>query len=468
MRVGLRLVAAAAWCALAGVASAQLGDSSFDQLDHPAIQYSTRPARDPVAALNRRIQAGDLQLSFDTGHGYLRSLLQALEIPIESQVAVFSKTSMQLNQIHPRNPRTIYFTDSIAVAWIRGSFVLEVAAQDPAQGTMFYEMDQRPTEKPTLRQTRACLRCHHSLYTNGVPGVLVRSTPTAADGTAQPWTKNLAMSHRTPFDQRWGGWYVTGRTSGLSHTGNVFATSPTSAVERSPDLETLEDRFDTAAYLTPYSDVVALLVLEHQTHVTNLLTRLGWEARAAAFELQAGGSKPQQPLPGRAPFSIEAAVNEIVDYLLFVDGAAAGTDPRHVRLCRAVRRTGAVRRPGPLAATARPRAQIDALSVQLHDLLSGLRRIARPTSRGDLQTHVADPRWQRSIGQVRTALRQRSPRHCADPSRHEEGIARRLPPLTASRVYLLCFPCSGTIAGMSGQRPYSWLRTRLWVIVRHQ
>jgi len=321
MRVGLRLVAAAAWCALAGVASAQLGDSSFDQLDHPAIQYSTRPARDPVAALNRRIQAGDLQLSFDTGHGYLRSLLQALEIPIESQVAVFSKTSMQLNQIHPRNPRTIYFTDSIAVAWIRGSFVLEVAAQDPAQGTMFYEMDQRPTEKPTLRQTRACLRCHHSLYTNGVPGVLVRSTPTAADGTAQPWTKNLAMSHRTPFDQRWGGWYVTGRTSGLSHTGNVFATSPTSAVERSPDLETLEDRFDTAAYLTPYSDVVALLVLEHQTHVTNLLTRLGWEARAAAFELQAGGSKPQQPLPGRAPFSIEAAVNEIVDYLLFVDEA---------------------------------------------------------------------------------------------------------------------------------------------------
>jgi len=234
---------------------------------------------------------------------------------------VFSKTSMQLNQIHPRNPRTIYFTDSIAVAWIRGSFVLEVAAQDPAQGTMFYEMDQRPTEKPTLRQTRACLRCHHSLYTNGVPGVLVRSTPTAADGTAQPWTKNLAMSHRTPFDQRWGGWYVTGRTSGLSHTGNVFATSPTSAVERSPDLETLEDRFDTAAYLTPYSDVVALLVLEHQTHVTNLLTRLGWEARAAAFELQAGGSKPQQPLPGRAPFSIEAAVNEIVDYLLFVDEA---------------------------------------------------------------------------------------------------------------------------------------------------
>jgi hypothetical protein len=322
MRPGLCLVAAVALLALAGVASAQLGDSSFDQLDHPAIQYSTRAARDPVAALNSRIQAGDLQLSFDAGHGYLPSLLRALEIPIESQVAVFSKTSTQLNLIHPRNPRVIYFNDAASVGWIRGTFVLEVAAQDPEQGTIFYELDQQPTDRPILRRTRACLRCHHSLYTNGVPGRLMRSTPTAADGTALAWTRNLATDDRTPFDQRWGGWYVTGRTSGLSHQGNVFATSAATTVAgRSPDLDTLEGKFDTSAYLSPYSDVVALMVLEHQSHLTNLLTRLGWETRAAAYEAQAGGSIPQQPLPGRAPFSFDAAVTEIVDYLLFVDEA---------------------------------------------------------------------------------------------------------------------------------------------------
>jgi hypothetical protein len=319
MRVGFWLAAAAATLALAGVASAQLGDSSFDQLDHPAIQYSTRAARDPVAELNRRIQNGDLQLSFDAVHGYLPSLLKALEIPIESQVAVFSKTSTQLNLIHPQNPRMIYFNDSVSVGWIRGTFVLEVAAQDPEQGTIFYELDQEPTEKPSLRRTKACLRCHHSLYTNGVPGRLMRSTPTAADGTALPWTKNLATDHRTPFDQRWGGWYVTGKTSGLSHLGNVFATSPTAA-ERSPDLDTLKEKFDTTPYLSPYSDVVALMVLEHQTHLTNLLTRLGWETRAAAYEAQAGGSN-SQPLPTRAPYSFEAVVTEIVDYLLFVGEA---------------------------------------------------------------------------------------------------------------------------------------------------
>jgi hypothetical protein len=322
MRFGLWLVAAVALLAFAGVTSAQLGDSSFDQLDHPAIQYSTREARDPVAALNRRIQAGDLQLSFDAAHGYLPSLLRALEIPLESQVAVFSKTSTQVNLIHPRNPRMIYFNDAASVGWIRGTFVLEVAAQDPEQGTIFYELDQQPADRPTLRRTRACLRCHHSLYTNGVPGRLMRSTPTAADGTALAWTRNLATDDRTPFDQRWGGWYVTGRTSGLSHMGNVFATgAATTAAGRSPDLDTLEDRFDTSAYLSPYSDVVALMVLEHQSHLTNLLTRLGWETRAAAYEAQAGGSVRQEPLPGRAPFSLDAAVTEIVDYLLFVGEA---------------------------------------------------------------------------------------------------------------------------------------------------
>ena len=287
----------------------------------PRSSTSTRPARDPVAALNRRLQAGELQLSFDSGSGYLRSLLEALAIPIESQLAVFSKTSTQLNLIHPRNPRMIYFNDSVSVGWIRGTFVLEIAAQDPEQGTIFYEIDQQPGEKPTLRGTRACLRCHHSLFTNGVPGRLMRSTATAADGTAVPSALNVASDHRTPFDRRWGGWYVTGKTFGLAHLGNVFATRPaTPASGPSAELDTLQDKFDTAAYLSPYSDVVALMVLEHQAHLTNLLTRLNWETRAAAHGAQAGDSMRQQPLPRRA-FSFAAAVTEIVDYLLFVNEA---------------------------------------------------------------------------------------------------------------------------------------------------
>ena len=320
MRFGLWLVAGVASFALASVASAQLGDSSFDQFDHPAIEYLARPARDPVSALIRRIDAGDLQLSFDAQDGYLPALLKALEIPTESQVVVFSKTSTQLNLINPRNPRAVYFNDSVSLGWTRGTFVLEVASQDPILGTIFYELDQHRVEKPTLRRTRACLRCHHSLYTNGVPGRLVRSMATAADGSTLAGTRNLVTDHRTPYDQRWGGWYVTGRTGGLVHMGNSFATSLNgTTIERSPDLATLQGKFDTTGYLTPYSDIVALMVLEHQAHLMNLLTRLGWETRAADYETQTGDSSLLPP--GRASFSFDRAVTEIVDYLLFVDEA---------------------------------------------------------------------------------------------------------------------------------------------------
>lgn len=314
MRIRLWLVVLFAVLVLTAVGSAQLGDSSFDQLDHPAIEYSTRPRHDVVAVLDRRIQAGEVQLSFDEGPGYLPSLLKALDIPIASQLAVFSKTSIQLNLIHSKNPRTIYFNDSVAVGWTRGSFVIEVAAQDPEQGTIFYELEQHPNQKPALRPTKSCLRCHHSQDTNGVPGLIVRSTPTAADGTVLTSPANFAADHRSPFARRWGGWYVTGRTGDLPHRGNVFAGTPAAtAGEQRAGLDTLAGRFDTTAYLSPYSDVVALMMLEHQAHMTNLLTRLGWETRAAA-----SGT----PLTNRTkPYSFETAVAEVVDYLLFVDEA---------------------------------------------------------------------------------------------------------------------------------------------------
>jgi hypothetical protein len=318
MRVRFFPAAAVALSALAGVAFAQLGDSSFEQLDHPAIDYINRAARDPAGALNARIQSGSVKLTFNEGNGYLPSLLEALKIPVESQIAVFSKTSTQMNLIHPRNPRMIYFNDLVSVAWVRGTFVLEIAAQDPEQGTIFYELDQQSAERPTLLRTRACLRCHHSFYTDGIPGRLMRSTLTAADGTTLGWTRN-ASDHATPFDQRWAGWYVTGRLSGLPHLGNTFATSGEMVpAGRSADVETLTGRFDTSGYLTPYSDVVALMVLEHQSGLTNLLTRLDWETRAAAWEARPG-ARPQPPIIQRKPYSVDTAVNDIADYLLFVN-----------------------------------------------------------------------------------------------------------------------------------------------------
>ena len=81
--------------AVATAALADLAGSYVVPLDDEAIRYATRPADDPVERLNRKIARGEVKLEFDDAHGYLRSVLRALGIPVESQVLVFSKTSFQ-------------------------------------------------------------------------------------------------------------------------------------------------------------------------------------------------------------------------------------------------------------------------------------------------------------------------------------------------------------------------------------
>jgi hypothetical protein len=203
------IVTLAALLWLTAVASAQLTDSIIEP-GHPAIGYPGE-ANDAVARLNRKLQSGEARLEFEEGTGYLKGLLAALDIPIESQVAVFSGTSLQARIINARNPRTIFFNDSTAVGWMAGGLI-EVASLDPKQGANFYLLPQQTT--PPLRQlardTR-CLACHYSTATLGVPGFLVRSIPSSPNGMIMPWLGNYTTDHRSPLAERWGGWYVTGR-----------------------------------------------------------------------------------------------------------------------------------------------------------------------------------------------------------------------------------------------------------------
>ena len=64
-------------------------------LAHPAIGYYTQPTHDLVAELNRRVEDGSARLDFDEGSGYLRPVLDALHVPVESQMLVMSKTGVQ-------------------------------------------------------------------------------------------------------------------------------------------------------------------------------------------------------------------------------------------------------------------------------------------------------------------------------------------------------------------------------------
>jgi len=284
------LCAGLAW--LTALPLAQLNDD--DLIDHPAVQYRKKATADPMVALKGRLDSGAARLTSNGQSGYLRSLLQALDIPLSSQIMVFSQSSVQGPRINAGNPRALYFNDSAVVGWVRGGFI-EVASQDPEQGTVFYTVDSNVLSGPAVTRRDECLSCHHTYRTGLVAGMIE------------------SMGQKRPLENRWGGWYVTGNLGSIRHLGNVdMATvfkDPTT-VNTTP-LASLETQFDVTGYLTPHSDIAALMVFEHQMQMMNLLTRLGWETRAAAHERRLEAARA----------SLEARAADVVDYLLFVDEA---------------------------------------------------------------------------------------------------------------------------------------------------
>jgi hypothetical protein len=319
MRPGARIIAAIVGVPVAGVclwASDVLSESFEGSPGHPAIGYG-RPPDDAVAALNRKIQEGWAELKYDEGTGYLRSVLEALNVPVESQIVAMAKTSVQQPIITPQNPRTLYFNDSVVVGFVRGGFI-ELAAQDSKQGFIFYTLGRngpRPQPfqtRPNFRREDGCLQCHLSYATMGVPGALLRSVFPAPGGMALYQAGSYVTDHRSPMAERFGGWYVTGNEGPHRHLGNALFGDPETAEvpAKGEILSSLKTKVDTRLYLSPYSDIVALMVFDHQMHMMNLLTRVGWEARYWKHE------KPEE-LGSR----LRVAAEDFVDYLLFVDEA---------------------------------------------------------------------------------------------------------------------------------------------------
>ena len=295
-------------CALAGGAGGQtLSETDLLPIDHPAIQYDTRSLDDRVTRLARDLAGGKVALS-QTAEGYLPSLLHALGVNPDSQAMVFSKTSFQAARIEPRNPRALYFNDDVTVGFVRGSDLLELAALDPRQGVIFYSFDGS-ANPPRFDRRDACLQCHLSPGTLGVAGLLIASSYTDASGMPAYRGAQRITDHRTPFENRWGGWYVTGTHEGMRHIGNAVGHDPAHPqvldLRDSQNLISLAKRFDPRGYLSAQSDIVALMTLEHQTRMTNLIIRTGWEARI-------GESMQKQ---------LDADLESLVTYMLFADEA---------------------------------------------------------------------------------------------------------------------------------------------------
>ncbi len=290
-----------------------------DPLEGAPIRYRESKPEDAVARLEGRLERGEARLWYDPKSGYLTAVLRGLGISPSSQTLVFSKTSVQHPHISTRHPRALYFGDETYVGWVDGGAFLEITVMDPKLGAVFYTVEQRPDMPPRfLRRSDECLGCHSVPATGNVPGLVLRSLATRVDGTPNFALGNYLTTDKSPLSERWGGWYVTGKHGAARHMGNNVVRgnegAPTFEPGRGANITDLSRFLDTDRYLTPHSDIVALLVMEHQATVQNLITRAGYEARRSL-----SADKPAQA--DELSPSARDACEALVRGLLFANAA---------------------------------------------------------------------------------------------------------------------------------------------------
>jgi hypothetical protein len=294
------------------------------------INYRSEDLSDPVAKLQRELNQGKRKLKYEPKFGYLKSVLKLLKVPVDSQTLVFSKTSFQYKKISPEHPRALYFNDDVYVGKVHDGKAIEIVSFDPMQGAIFYLLDEHKVDKPVFQRAELdCTQCHIAAGTRNVPGVLLRSIYPTATGTQAPASQSYITDQESPIKDRWGGWYVTGKIAGLPHMANAVVEDKQTAGQpdqgASTKLVSLPNAFDSSAYLTSRSDVVAHLVLAHQTQMHNLITLTNYKTRLALYaeatKNKSDGLAADTPLSEAARKQFERPAEQLLRYLLFVNEA---------------------------------------------------------------------------------------------------------------------------------------------------
>jgi len=316
--------------ALAGLSFLHVGNlRAADEFEREPILYSESTPDNRISRLQQKLDSGEVLLKHDGEKSYVSSLLKVLEVSVASQMLVFSKTSLQMRCISPRTPRAIYFNDDVYVGFCQSGDVLEVSAVDAQLGTVFYTMNQEEDAKPQFqRRTDNCLVCHSSSRTEGVPGHLVRSLYVDASGQPLLSAGSRMVDHTTPIEQRWGGWYVTGTHGSQKHLGNLIVRGRDvqEPVDNSAgqNVNALKGRLNVNHYVSPHSDIVALMVLEHQVLVHNRIVKAGFDTRQALSYDVMMNKTLENPVGTRSESTtrrIKSTGDRLVEALLFVDEA---------------------------------------------------------------------------------------------------------------------------------------------------
>ncbi len=282
-RRGILTVCTAVTCLVTALFMSRAVGAEAGQIAAVQFPPGAQPA-DAIALLQKRLDRGEVALRFRPEQGFLISTLETLNIPLSSQVLVFSRTSVQLTQISPATPRALYFNDDVYVGWIQNSPALEIVSTDPRYGIVFYTLDQNEQKPPAFQRFGLpCASCHAPTHED-IPAPLLLMMSARTDDTGNAIGNFRVTTDRSPLSERWGGWYVSGTHGEAPHMGRAIT-------------------FNTSPYPTPHSDIVALSVLAHQLDVHNRI------------------SEASQQIRLRGTQELESAVEPLVRALLF-SGAA--------------------------------------------------------------------------------------------------------------------------------------------------
>ena len=310
---------------LTGFLAPHLSAQQAEPFEEAPIKYSTTEAKDRATALNAAHQARANAIRSLPAKKRLQWLLDEFKVPAESQLFVFSKTSLQRDLITPETPRVLYFSDEVYVGWApTGAF--EVTVFDPQLGAMFYVLDAHETgPAPLLVRDNDCLLCH--VRHEHTPTLRTRSVFPDARGEPLGGSGGANIAPSTPLEERWGGWYVTGGGPGLRHRGNLTGRRledfEGASAQPTRNLDSLEGIVDTRRYLLKTSDVVPMLLHDHQVHVHNVMSTALQDARIALHRWPAMrailGLPASAPPQGSCLVVFESQAEKILDALLCRD-----------------------------------------------------------------------------------------------------------------------------------------------------
>ncbi|MDA1273182.1 MAG: hypothetical protein O2960_03890 [Verrucomicrobia bacterium] len=303
----------------------QTTGQTLPEYEYPPIEYSSSATSNRVDFIQEELNSERLSLPRGSNKTFLEALLKCMSVPLDSQVLVFSRTSLQRDLIRPDHPRAMYFSEDCYIGWVPGGLA-EVAVSDPNLGIVFYHLDFRETVgELTFKRDRNCLSCHGGSMTRDWPGLIVRSIYPDSSGNPITSAGGFVTGHESRLEDRWGGWYVTGKHGTARHMGNQIASGQGNDVRIDRDaganIRELRSFFATEDYLRPESDIVALMVLEHQVGIHNRLSTASlrvrkWTHYQRQLQKELGEPVISEPT-GSALRVIQSEAQRILEYLFF-------------------------------------------------------------------------------------------------------------------------------------------------------